>query len=351
MTESIGNKQLLTVNSRTSGCSAKISAAELNAILSDLPKPNCKELIAGITNFEDAAVYKISEELAIVQTIDFFPPILSDPFLFGQVAANNALSDIYAMGAKPIFALNVLSFPTCDYPLDTVKSILKGGLDQMGKAGAILAGGHSIQTPEILYGLAVTGLINPRRVLTNGGARPGDSLLITKPIGTGIALIGLKAESLSAKGQKVLMEVLTILNDGLLPHLERFPIHAGTDVTGYGLAGHLHEMAKASGLACKLNFSKVPLIPEVSQLANEGLVPAAAYGNRNSFQKWVSFKEGIELAHEDLCFDPQTAGGFLLAVENGKAEECCAALSKTSMTAAIIGSFEEGQTGYVEVYP
>jgi len=350
MTENIDNNHLLTVNSRTSGCAAKISAAELNAILADLPKPICKELIAGIANFEDAAVYKISDDLAIVQTIDFFPPILSDPFLFGQVAANNALSDIYAMGAKPIFALNVLSFPTCDYPLDTVKAILKGGLDQMEKAGTILAGGHSIQTSEILYGLAVTGLINPSKVLTNGGARPGDSLLITKPIGTGIALLGFKADSLSTDGTRVLMEVLTSLNNGLLPHLERFPIHAGTDVTGYGLAGHLHEMAKASGLACKLNFSKIPLIPDVSKLANEGFVPAAAYGNRKSFEMWVSFEKGIELAFEDICFDPQTAGGFLLAVERGRAQECCAALAKTSMSAAIIGSFEEGQSGFVEVY-
>jgi selenide, water dikinase len=350
MTDSVDNNQLLTVNSRTSGCSAKISAAELDAILCDLPKPICKELIAGIANFEDAAVYKISEELAIVQTIDFFPPIVSDPFLFGRIAANNALSDIYAMGAKPIFALNVLSFPTCDYPLDTVKSILKGGLDQLEKAGAILAGGHSIQTSEILYGLAVTGLINPHKVLTNGGARPGDSLLITKPIGTGIALLGFKADSLSADSRNVLLEVLTSLNDGVLPHLEQFPIHAGTDVTGYGLAGHLHEMAQASGLSCKVNFSQVPLIPEVRELASEGFVPAAAYGNRNSFEKWVSFKEGIELAQEDICFDPQTAGGFLLAVEKEKAEECCAALSKTSMSARIIGSFEEGRAGYVEVY-
>ena len=336
----------LTDNVKFGGCSAKISAKELQTILQNLPLQSCDQLISSVQNFDDAAVYKISDQLAIVQTVDFFPPLVDDPYLFGLIAANNALSDIYAMGGRPIFALNLLGFPTCDFPLTVASEILRGGQDQVVKSGAVIAGGHSIQTPEILYGLSVTGLIDPAKVLTNSGAQSGDALVLTKPLGTGIAILGYQSGHLSKEASKSLLEGLTSLNEKPLAAIRNAQVKCVTDVTGFGLVGHLHEMAQASNRSVRLYASALPILPEAYELASQGFVPAAAYGNRNSFDQYVSFKEDIDLALCDLLFDPQTAGGLLIAVPE---ENLSVLLSELNGTGIQIGKFIDGEAGLIEV--
>jgi selenide, water dikinase len=351
MKEDTTNKLLsLTTSVKVGGCAAKLGAADLHAILQGLPKANCAELLAGIDNFEDAAVYKISDELAVVQTIDFFPPLVDDPILFGKIAATNALSDIYAMGAKPIFALNVLGFPTCDFPLKVAKDILAGGAMQVVSAGAVIAGGHTIQTSELFYGLAVTGLVNPDKLFTNSGATDGDKLLLTKPIGTGIALQGYKAGLLSDSSFALLIEQLTELNDKIAPALLHVPVKAATDVTGFGLIGHLQQMAKASGLSCRLQASRVPILPQTLDLAEQGFVPAATYGNRKSFEPFVQFDNAVDLSRLDALFDPQTAGGLLLAIAPNNLEAAMASLKVVAPGVSCIGTFyKDSEQGRLEV--
>jgi selenide,water dikinase len=339
----------LTANVKSGGCAAKIGSAELKALVSGLPRTHPAELIAGIDNFEDAAVYKISDQVAVVQTVDFFPPVVDDPYLFGQIAATNALSDIYAMGARPIFALNVFSFPTCDFPPEVAKEILRGGASQVVAAGATIAGGHSIQSQEVLYGLAVTGLVSPNSVLTNGGARVGDHLILTKPIGTGVALLGHKAGILSAKASELLIDNLTTLNRDALAIAQAFSIHAATDVTGFGLLGHLHEMAQASKLSFALDSSKVGILEETLALASEGFLSAGAYANRQSFETFVTLVKEVDLPLIDLLFDPQTAGGLLLAVAKEDSQALLKALLDKDIQATCIGEFRSGNPGFVEV--
>jgi selenide, water dikinase len=239
----------LTANVKAAGCAAKISSLELKQVLSSIPRTQCPELLTSLENFEDAAVYKITEDIAIIETVDFFPPVVDDPFLFGRIAAVNALSDVYAMGGKPVIALNVLCFPTCDYPLSVVEEILKGGQAACAEAGVTVAGGHSIQGPEPVFGLAVTGVINPKSILTNGGAKNGDVLVLTKPLGTGVMLLGLKGDTLSQIERKQLLDSLTLLNKQALEIANKYHPSAATDITGFGLIGHTTEMAFASGLA------------------------------------------------------------------------------------------------------
>ena len=338
MSEKIEYEQRrLTSNIKAGGCAAKLGSAELSKLLARIPSKTTPELIAGIGNFEDAAVYKISEDLAIVETIDFFPPVIDDPYLFGQIAAANALSDIYAMGGKPVLALNIVCFPTCDFEEEVLVEILRGGADQVEKAGAVIAGGHSIQLEQPVYGLAVTGLVNPKEIFTNGGAQPFDKLVLTKPIGSGVALLGMKAGMLSEGARNELIRNLTTLNSGALQAGRQYEIHALTDVTGFGLTGHLHEMAKASALKSRLNLSSVCILPEAVELAQQGLVPAGAYGNRESFNDRVKYLNKVELEWEDLLFDPQTSGGLLFSLNPDHAEQLVEDLKDLSLQASIIG--------------
>ncbi len=331
----------LTANVKAGGCAAKLGAAELAKLLAHFPQKSPPELLAGIGNFEDAAVYKISDDVAIVQTIDFFPPVVDDPYLFGQIAATNALSDIYAMGGRPILALNVLCFPTCDFDEQVLVDILKGGAEQVEKAGAVIAGGHSIQLEQPVYGLAVTGLVKPSELLTNGGARPFDKLILSKSLGAGIALLALKAEVLSNASKTALLNNLTQLNSKALECGKKFDLHALTDVTGFGLAGHLHEMAKGSGLKCRISVDKIETLPDVIELAQQGFVPAGAYGNRDSYKDSIAYLNKVELEMEDLIFDPQTSGGLLFSVKADHAAPLLEALEANGMDACIIGEMLE----------
>lgn len=339
----------LTANVKAGGCAAKLSSAELKQILHDMKRIPCGELIAGIENFEDAAVYKLTEDLAIIQTIDFFPPVVDDPFLYGQIAAANALSDVYAMGGRPILALNVLCFPTCDYPLDVVRQIVRGGAEQVAAAGAVLAGGHSIQVPEPVYGLAVTGIVDPSKVLTNSGAKVGDRLVLCKPIGSGVALLGHKAGFLAKTAEKAVFDSMIALSTKALDTALQFPLHAATDVTGFGLIGHLHEMAKGSGLSFRLDAAAVPFFEGTLALAEQGFVPAGAYANRNSFEQFTSYINDVDLAISDLLFDPQTSGGLLFALGKEHVDSILHSFQNANIDAACIGEFRSGTPGLVEV--
>jgi selenide,water dikinase len=347
--DSKNSSKRLTAGVKAGGCAAKISSAELHEMLSGLPFSNSANLLTKLENFEDAAVYKISEDLAIVQTIDFFPPMVDDPYLFGKIAATNALSDIYAMGGTPMLAMNILCFPTCDYPLDVAREILRGGAEQVKAAGALLVGGHSIQSNEAVYGLSVSGFIHPNSMLTNCGGMDGDTIVLCKAIGTGVALLGLKALALSSETEKILMESLTRLNDKSLQVASKFELHALTDVTGFGLLGHIHEMARGSGLSAALNVQSISFLPEVLALAEQGFVPAGAYANRNSYSNSISYIEEVDLNIMDLLFDPQTAGGLLMAVKPSDVEALCQALGNEGIQASAIGKFKSGQPGKIEV--
>jgi selenide,water dikinase len=339
----------LTSNVKAGGCAAKMSAIELKQILAGLPKNKDPNLLSGIDNFEDAAVYKLSNNMAIIESVDFFPPVVDDPYLFGQVAANNALSDIYAMGGKPIMAQAIFAFPTCDYPLSIASEILRGGADQVTKAGALLTGGHSIQSTETLYGLAVTGVVHPDDILTNSGARAGDRIVMTKAIGTGVCLLALKAGLLSQVGQGQLFSALTTLNEQTLASARPSFIHACTDVTGFGLIGHIHEMAKASKLAARMQISALRFLPSALDFARQGLVPAGAYGNRKSFEASVSYINDLPLEVSDLLYDPQTAGGLLFAVDQDDVGKLLTSLNDAGIEATEIGRFMDGIPGHIDI--
>ncbi|MCW5822923.1 MAG: selenide, water dikinase SelD [Cyanobacteria bacterium TGS_CYA1] len=344
----------LTKKVKAGGCASKMSSQELASILSVLQKNNSENLLTDMKNFEDACVYKLSEDMAVVQTLDFFPPMLDDPYLFGQIAAANALSDIYAMGAKPTLALNIIGFPTCDYTQselqDVLHSILRGGADKVKESGALLAGGHSIQLSEPVYGLCATGFVHPKKVLTNGGAQDGDSIVLSKPVGTGVALLGLKGERLLKETANQLLNNMTMLNASALEAAADLEVHALTDVTGFGLIGHLHEMAKASGLNAYINRTQVKTFDQVRGLAREGFVPAGSYTNRDSYSQFTLFDKSVPLEDEDLFFDPQTSGGLLFALKASEAETLMERLLQKGLIASLVGKFvSEKEIGKVVV--
>ncbi len=284
--------------------------------------------MVGFDTSDDAAVYKVSDELAIIQTVDFFPPMVDDPFTFGQVAAANALSDIYAMGGTPKLALNLLCFPSDRLPAQAVRAILEGGADKGREAGAVLCGGHTIEDKEPKYGLAVTGFVHPGKVLANSSARPGDMLILTKPLGSGILNTAAKAGLLEEPAQSALIRTMTALNAAAGAVMARFEVHACTDVTGFGLVGHALEMAAGSGCSIALFMKELPLLPGTLEFARMGVIPAGAYRNRGQAQGRAIFPDGVPLERVDAAFDPQTSGGLLISVAPGQANallrELCA---------------------------
>ena len=300
------------------GCAAKIGPGTLQGILESLPAFQDENLLVGIETSDDGAIYRISDELALIQTLDFFPPMVDDPFVFGQIAAANALSDIYAMGGEPKTALNIVAWPNCVNP-KILGQILAGGADKVKEAGAVLAGGHSIQDDVPKYGLSVTGFVDPRRMYTNRGARPGDVLLLTKPLGTGIINTAVKADMASSQAEQEVIRVMTELNRRAAGILRSHQVHACTDVTGFGLAGHGAEMADGSGVSLEFYGSVLPVQPEAAEYARMGLVPEGSYRNREYLKDrtWVQTEEAWL---EDIFFDPQTSGGLLVSLEESEAE-------------------------------
>ena len=310
----------------------------LEQILSNIPKAFDPNLLVGYDGADDACVYKLSDELAVVQTVDFFPPMVDDPYIFGQVAAANALSDIYAMGARPTHAMNLLCYPNCLSP-DEVGQILAGGYAKVAEAGAVIAGGHSIRDNEPKYGLCVSGVLHPDHILRNTGAQAGDKLILTKPLGSGVLNTAVKGELISAEQLAPAIKVMTTLNKEAAEIAAGFSIHACTDVTGFGLLGHAFEMVDGSGLGLRLEASRLPLIEGALDLAEMGIIPAGAYNNRDYLQGRVRIGADVPLALADLCFDPQTSGGLLFAVAPEQGEELLAALRSRIPEAALIGSF------------
>lgn len=295
-------------------------------------------LLIGYDTSDDACVYRISDELALVQTVDFFPPMVDDPYLFGQIAAANALSDVYAMGGRPTHAMNLLCIPSC-LDLNVAKEILAGGASKTMEAGCTIAGGHSINDNEPKYGLCVSGFVHPGKMLANSTAQAGDQLILTKAIGTGILTTAEKGGMLDAASLQAAVENMRTLNKYAAEAAEGFAIHACTDVTGFGLAGHVCEMAEGSGLTARLNAAETPLLPQAREMAEMGMIPAGAYRNRAYFAPKVAAEESVSVSDSDLLFDPQTSGGLLFAAAAADAERLTQRLAAANVPAWRVGEF------------
>ena len=325
----------LTKLAKCAGCGAKVGAGVLAQLLEDIKVHHDPNLLVGFDKSDDASVYQVSEDLALVQTVDFFPPIADDPYLFGQIAATNALSDVYAMGGEPKLCLNIMAIPK-DMPKEAVHELLKGGYDKVYEAGALITGGHSILDDEPKYGLAVTGFVHPEKMLTNSGAKPGDVLFFTKPLGTGIVTSAAKADLVSRETMDKVMEMMTTLNKSARDVMVKYRVHACTDVTGFGMLGHLYEVAKGSDVQITLDVDAIDLLPEALELARMGILPEGMYRNRNFAQEAVD--EGdTELAKQDMLYDPQTAGGLVMACHPEDAEALFEELKKAAPSAQKIG--------------
>lgn len=336
----------LTKLASCAGCGAKVGAGTLARMLEGFETHYDPRLIVGYDKSDDASVYVITDEVALVQTTDFFPPIVDDPYLFGQIAAANALSDVYAMGGEPRTALNIMCLPE-SMDKHTVHEILRGGYAKAYEAGAIITGGHTIHGAEPIYGLAVAGFVHPQKVLTNSGAKPGDVLLLTKPLGVGVITTAAKAELVEAPVLERIYRQMATLNKAARDVLVEYPVHSCTDVTGFALLGHSFEMAQGSGCTLHIQAHAVPFHPEALELARMGFIPAGAYRNREYAQAGVQVNGQVELALEDLFYDPQTSGGLLAAVPEECADECLERLLAAGVEAARIGYVTEQQDAAV----
>ena len=317
------------------GCTAKLGAGVLSRILEKLPRgekdPN---LLVGYDSRDDAAVYRVTEDLALVQTVDFFPPMVDDPYTFGQIAAANALSDVYAMGGEVKTALNLVCFPE-NMDLNVLGEILRGGAEKVAEAGGILAGGHSIADTGVKYGLSVTGLVDPQHLYANDAGQPGDKLLLTKALGVGLLCTANRVGEAAPEHMAAAISSMTTLNKTAAEISRRYTVHAATDVTGFSFLGHLHEMM-GGRLSCKINARAVPVLPGAEKAADDFLYTAAGQRNRNHTGPFVRF-EGVPFAMEEVLFDPQTSGGLLLAVDPVEASALEKELQSAGLPAKIVG--------------
>lgn len=325
----------LTAMARCAGCGAKLGAQALQRLLADMHGRVDENLLVGFQGSDDASVYRVSDELAIVQTIDFFPPVVDDPYDFGCIAAANAISDIYAMGGTPAYTQNVL-IATKTMSESVLQDILRGGRDKALEAGAVIAGGHSIYGAEPVFGMVVTGFIDPREIRRNGGAEAGDVLILSKPLGVGVYMTARKAEMLSDEDEQAALSQMKRLNKYACEAARGYRVHACTDVTGFGLVNHACEMAKGSDVTIELQTSAVPILPKAVELADMGLLPEGAYRNR-SFAEGFTYAEDIPLALSDIMYDPQTSGGLLFAVHPSDADAMLESIQKDAPEARIIG--------------
>ena len=330
----------LTKLASCAGCGAKVGAGTLVKLLQDLPVLQDDRLIVGYDKSDDASVYQLDENTAIVQTLDFFPPIVDDPRLFGQIAACNAFSDVYAMGGEPKLALNIMTVSK-EMSQEDVHEILRGGYEKAAEAGAIIAGGHTIEDVEPKYGLSVTGFVHPEKVLTNAGAKVGDRLILTKPLGVGILTTAAKADLVDHALLEKLYRQMATLNRGARDCMVQFEVHSCTDVTGFGLLGHGYEMAAGSEKTIHFMMDAIPYHREAYDLADMGFVPAGAYRNRTYAEAHVRFEKETPLPLQDILFDPQTSGGLLIAVARTDANALLEMLLENRVDAAIIGYVAE----------
>ena len=338
------NEIKLTKLANCAGCGAKVGAGVLAQLLGDIKVLRDPNLLVGFDKSDDASVYKVTEDLALVQTVDFFPPIADDPYTFGAIAATNALSDVYAMGGEPKLALNIMAVPS-SLPKESVHEILRGGYEKAYEAGVIITGGHSILDEEPKYGLAVTGFVHPDKVLTNSGARPGDVLILTKPLGIGILMTAAKVDMASAEGLGNAYRLMTTLNKTARDIMVKYRVHACTDVTGFGLLGHSSEMALGSNVQLHIDTRAIDLISESLEFARMGLLPEGMYRNRNFAEPHVDAGD-VPTAVQDMLYDPQTSGGLLIAVDPDDADALYAELKGQVPSAQKIGyaaAYTEGK--------
>lgn len=333
----------LTRGSRYGGCGAKLSRGQLSTLLCGLPRLESFDLLVGIETIDDAGVLRVAPDLAIVHTVDFFPPIVDDPFSYGRIAAANALSDVYAMGGDPLAGMNLVSYPMATWGKDVLKEILRGGLTALEEAGAVLAGGHTIEGQELLYGLAVTGRIHPDAIWRNAGALPGDVLVLTKPLGTGLVTTAARAGLADPDHLSLAIRWMSTLNQRAKEEARRVEVHACTDVTGFALAGHAAGMAEASGVAFQIDLGTLPLLPGARAAAETGLVPAGTARNRASLEPVLRIADDADPILVDVALDPQTSGGLLVACCPAEADVLCRQLPG----AVVVGRVVDGARGTV----
>lgn len=307
-------------------------------VLHCLPKLDHPDVIVGTETSDDAGVFRLRPDLAIVNTVDFFTPIVDDPYVFGQIAAANALSDVYAMGADPLTALNIVGFPKGRLGLDVLGEILKGGAERVTRAKAVVIGGHSIIDQELKFGMAVTGVVHPDRVIRNVGVEPGDVLILTKALGTGIITTGLKQRKASKASVRAALASMIALNEKASHVMRQLPVHACSDVTGFGLLGHSHEMASGSGVTIVLDSAALPILPGAERLAAAGCLTGGCKRNREFLKDRISIAPTIDSAVVEVAFDPQTSGGLLMAVPRRHVRRLLTELRGVGIRPATVGS-------------
>ena len=346
----------LTATAKAAGCAAKLSPSVLDAVLQRLPRRDDPNLIVGYETSDDAAVYRVAPELALVQTVDFFTPIVDDPFLFGQVAAANALSDVYAMGGRPISALTIVAFPASG-DSEVLEDILRGGFEKMREANCSVVGGHSIRDDELKFGYAVTGLIHPEKVWRNVGARPGDVLILTKPLGTGMIATALKNGKSNGAWVEGATSSMTRLNNDAAAALHEVdnssegekPVHAVTDVTGFGLLGHAREMAIGSGVSMILNHAVVAYLSGAIEAARGKNFSGGLANNRQFLEGCVAFAPDVAEEFQGLFFDPQTSGGFLASIAPESVDRTMSEFEKRKIPARVVGEVVPKRSPLIEV--
>jgi selenide,water dikinase len=331
------------------GCSAKIPPKQLEEILSRLPLPSDPDILVNIDKHDDAGVYRISDELALVLTTDFFPPVCSDPYEFGEIAAANSISDVYAMGGKPVLALSIMMFPANRLPKEAYGAILEGATSKAAEAGVSIIGGHTIDDLIPKFGLAVTGFVNPSRVITNSGARPGNMLILTKPVGSGIVLSGHKAGIASDAELAEAKVNMKLLNKTGAEVMSVFNIKGATDITGFGLAGHALKMAKASGVSIHVNMKNVPLLSPVLRLADDGCLPSACFTNLAYCEEYTQIS-GSDYNLRMIAHDAQTSGGLMISVSESDCEKMIGELKSAGLlNAAVVGHVKDFSGKYLHL--
>ena len=334
------SKIKLTQYSSGAGWACKIGAKELTQVLSKLNILSDKKNQSGFENFDDCAIYRLDDKQSIIQTVDFFTPIVDDPYNFGAIAAANSLSDIYAMGGKPLFALNIVAFPIEKMSLDILTEILKGGNDKCAEVNVNILGGHSIKDETPKYGLAVTGIINNDKILKNSGAKENDVLILTKPLGTGILTTAIKKDKVSTDSTDSVIKLMSTLNNTAAKVLRNtnLSINACTDITGFGLLGHLREMTKSSNLTANINFRSIPFLKNVIELAEKDIIPGGTKNNLEYIKNDISFSKDIKLYQKYMLADAQTSGGLLISVSNDDSHKLLSKLNQnTNYKSSIIG--------------
>ncbi len=340
----------LTERCKAAGCAGKLGPADLGAMLAGFEVATDPNLLVGISTGDDAGVYRINDDLAIVSTVDFFTPVVDDPFTYGQIAAANAMSDVYAMGGRPITALNLVCWPQSGLPREMLNEILRGGSQKAKEARVLVVGGHSVGDEEVKYGMAVTGVIDPKRVVRNVGAKVGDALVLTKPLGTGTLLTAFKRDRLAREYYDSAVATMLQLNARAAEVMLKYQVHAATDITGFGLTGHASKMADGSGVTLVFEESDLPLLPGAIECCRDGFIPGGATRNREFYGPQVKISEEVSDEMSAMAFDPQTSGGLLIAVPADEATPMVAELHRAGVSeACAIGRVTDSSGFAIEI--